>query len=61
MDLSYYIHREQQERAFATQAASDAARSAHLEMADRYRAVIDAHEKLEAAQVHVVPTAQASA
>ena len=61
MDLAYYRHREQQERAFAAQAMGAAARAAHLEMAERYRAVIEAHEQLDAAQVHVVPATRESA
>ncbi|WP_166038886.1 hypothetical protein [Sphingosinicella sp. YJ22] len=47
MELTYYREREQQERAFAAQALSEAARTAHLDLAKRYRAVIEAHERLE--------------
>jgi len=47
MDLTYYREREKQERAFAAQALSIEARNAHLELAQRYRAVIEAHERLE--------------
>ena len=47
MDLIYYREREKQERAFAAQALSQGARRAHLDLAERYRAVIEAHEQLE--------------
>lgn len=47
MDLTYYREREKQERAFAAQALSDPARTAHLDLANRYRAVIEAHEQLD--------------
>ena len=47
MDLIYYREREKQERAFAAQALSSGARIAHLDLAERYRAVIEAHERLE--------------
>lgn len=57
MDLTYYREREMQERAFASQAMSDVARAAHLELAERYRAVIDAHQRLD----EVTATDQTSA
>ena len=47
MDLTYYREREKQERAFAAQAMSAGARHAHMDLADRYRAVIEAHERLD--------------
>ena len=47
MDLTYYREREKQELAFAAQALSQEARTAHLELAARYRNVIDAHERLD--------------
>ena len=47
MELTYYREREKQERACAAQALSAGARQAHLELAERYRAVVDAHERLE--------------
>lgn len=47
MELAYYRQREKQERAFAAQALSHGARQAHLDLAERYRAVIEAHERLE--------------
>ena len=50
MDLTYYIEREKQELAFAGQALSEPARAAHLDLAKRYRAVIDAHEQLDAVE-----------
>ena len=47
MDLTYYREREKQERAFAAQALGEAARTAHLDLAKRYQAVVEAHERLE--------------
>ena len=47
MELTYYREREKQERAFAAQALSEGARRAHLDLAERYRAVIEAHERLD--------------
>jgi hypothetical protein len=47
MDLTYYREREKQERAFAAQALSEPARTAHIDLAKRYRAVIEAHERLD--------------
>jgi len=47
MELTYYREREKQERAFAAQSLSAGARQAHLDLADRYRAVIEAHERLD--------------
>ena len=47
MDLHYYRQRECAERLSAQQAANDAARTAHLELAESYRSVIEAYEKLE--------------
>ena len=48
MDLHHYRQREQAERMQARQAGSEAGRAAHLELADSYRAVIEAYERLEA-------------
>lgn len=48
MDLHHYRQREAAERLQAQQSTSDAARTAHLELADSYRAVIEAYERLEA-------------
>ena len=48
MDIHHYRQREQAERLHARQAASDEARATHLELADSYRAVIEAYERLEA-------------
>ena len=48
MDLHYYRQREQTERRSAQQAASEEARTAHLELAESYRSVIEAYERLEA-------------
>ena len=61
MDLTYYRQREQQELAFAAQAANEPARAAHLDMAERYRAVIHAHEQLDQAHVDSVPMERATA
>ena len=47
MELTYYREREKQERAFAAQALSPGARRAHLDLAERYRAVVEAHERLD--------------
>ena len=47
MDLQHYRQRERAERLAAQQAASEAARNAHLELAESYRSVIDSYEKLE--------------
>jgi hypothetical protein len=48
MDLHHYRQREQAERLQAKQAASEAARAAHLELAESYRSVIEAYERLQA-------------
>lgn len=48
MDLQHYRQREQAERLHAQQARDPAARAAHLELAQSYRSVIDAYERLEA-------------
>ena len=47
MDLQHYRQREQAERLQAKQARSEDARAAHLELADSYRSVIEAYERLE--------------
>ncbi|MDB5668508.1 MAG: hypothetical protein JWL74_1458 [Alphaproteobacteria bacterium] len=47
MELTYYREREKQERAFASQALSQGARRAHLDLAERYLAVVEAHERLD--------------
>jgi len=47
MDLHYYRQRERAERLAAQQATSDAARAAHLDLAESYKSVIEAYEKLE--------------
>lgn len=46
MDLTYYRQREQAERAFAEQAHSDEARASHLNLAERYRDLIVAYERV---------------
>lgn len=46
MDLDYYRQREQAERLNAAQAHCESARAAHRELADRYRALVEAHERL---------------
>ena len=48
MDLHHYRHREQSERLQAQQAVTAEARRAHLELAESYRSVIEAYERLEA-------------
>ena len=48
MDLHHYRQREQAERLQAAQAMSPEARAAHLELAESYRSVIEAYERLEA-------------
>lgn len=45
-NLSFFIQREQTERALAAQAASESVRQAHLELADSYAKVIDAYRRL---------------
>jgi hypothetical protein len=47
MDTSYYRQREQAERAAAHQAHSPAASAAHLALADSYRGLVEAYERLE--------------
>lgn len=47
MDLHHYRQREQAERLQAQQATSAEARDAHIELADSYRSVIEAYERLE--------------
>ena len=47
MDLHHYRQREQAERLQARQATSAEARDAHLELAESYRSVIEAYERLE--------------
>ena len=48
MDLHHYRQREQAERLQAQQASNAASRDAHLELAESYRSVIEAYERLEA-------------
>lgn len=48
MDLTYYRHREQSERLAADQARDPDARNVHLDLAESYRKVIEAYERLEA-------------
>lgn len=48
MDLQHYRQRETAERVAAQQATNEADRAAHLELADSYRSVIEAYERLEA-------------
>ena len=48
MDLQHYRQREQAERLYADQTRDPAARAAHVELADSYRAVIEAYERLDA-------------
>ena len=48
MDVNLYRQREQAERALAGQARDEATRKTHLDLAESYRAVIVAYERLEA-------------
>ena len=48
MDLRHYRQREQAERLSAEQAHNEADRAAHLELAESYRSVIEAYERLDA-------------
>ena len=48
MDLAYYRQREQAERLAAEQARDPKARTGHLDLANSYRNVIEAYERLEA-------------
>lgn len=47
MDLQHYREREQAERRYAEQTRDESARQAHLDLAESYRSVIDAYERLE--------------
>ena len=46
MDLDYYRQREAAERLSAQRAVNSEARAAHLELAERYRGVVEAYERL---------------
>jgi len=48
MDLHHYRQRERAERVRAAQAVNTADRAAHLELAESYRSVIEAYERLDA-------------
>ena len=48
MDLHHYRQREQAERLQAEQARTDSDRAAHLQLAESYRSVIEAYERLDA-------------
>jgi hypothetical protein len=48
LDLHHYRQRERAERLSAQQATSEDSRKAHLELAESYRSVIEAYERLEA-------------
>ncbi len=48
MDLHHYRQREQAERLFAAQATTNESREAHLQLADSYRSVIEAYERIDA-------------
>ena len=45
MDINYILAREQIERALARASVNDGARAAHMEMADRYRDMVDGHRR----------------
>ena len=46
MDLRHYRQRERTERLSAGQAHNEADRAAHLELAESYRSLIEAYERL---------------
>jgi hypothetical protein len=46
VDLQHYRRREQAERLAAEQALSLSDRAAHLELANSYRSVVEAYERL---------------
>ena len=46
LDIGYYRQREQAERALAQQAFDEAARASHLGLADRYRDLILAYQRI---------------
>ena len=48
MDINLYRQREQAERALASHARDEATRKTHLDLAESYRGVIVAYERLEA-------------
>jgi hypothetical protein len=48
MDLNHYRQRERAERLSAARSLSEADRAAHLELAESYRSVIEAYERLAA-------------
>jgi len=48
MDLNYHRQREQAERLAAQQARTPEAKAVHTELADAYRKVIEAYERIEA-------------
>jgi hypothetical protein len=48
MDLSHYRQREAAERLRAERSLNAADRAGHLGLADSYRSVIEAYERLEA-------------
>lgn len=45
MDINYFLEREQVERVRADRAANPAARTAHAELAERYRGEIDLYRR----------------
>lgn len=45
MDPAYYLEREQAERRMAEQSANEKARTIHLELADRYRALAETYDR----------------
>jgi hypothetical protein len=48
MDLHHYRQREQAERLLSAGARNESDRAAHLHLAESYRSVIEAYERLEA-------------
>ncbi len=57
MDLDFYRMREGHERVAAARSLDAETRAAHLALADRYRAVIEAYEQVE----KIAPTQRLSA
>ena len=48
-DIAYYRRRERKEREMAARARDSSARRAHLEMADRYHAILGVNTRLTGA------------
>ena len=59
MDLNYLLYREQVERMRADQAKCDQSRSAHLGLAENYRAMSDVFRRRRLSAVGLTPTLHA--